>query len=178
MAGTTYADIAPGTGDVANSYELILDIYTGEIADLAPGGTVDPEKWLNCPEISALNPKFTDTIKEITNYAYKGSPGKSKNGTTVELSFTVTKRRVAGGVEWTPEYLELKSRADADGEANKIGIRWYDALGASEAYQGVFLVGHPERQGTGDDDTATDQFTLQSDGKVTPITNPNKPVAP
>lgn len=175
---TKFADIVPGTGDVANSYELLLDIYDGPIADLMPGGTIDSEKWINVPEISALSPKFTDTIKEIANYAYKGNPGKNKNGSTVELSFTVTKRRVVGTNNWTPDYLALKSRADADGAANKIGARFYDALGADEAYQGIFLVGHPERQGTGNDDTAIDQFTLQSDGKVSPITNPNKVTAP
>lgn len=159
----TYDLLAPAPGDVANSYELLTDINTG--TDAAP-------VWLNVPEISGLDPAFSDVIKELSNYAYKGVPGKTKSGETFVLTFNVTKRRVPGTHQFYPWYTALTAKAAQKGEANKIGVRFYDALGADEAFQAKALVSHPKRNNTGDNDTDIAQFTLTGDGTALPIANP------
>lgn len=168
----SFADIKPEVGDVANSYEQFLQYYDGPNTDFEDGGTVTDADWKTIPEISALDPKFTATVKDISNYAYKGTPGHSKTGDAVVTTVNVTKRRNPTTNDFYPWYLKLKQAADSLGEANKLHFRWGDALGASEAYESKMLVSHPSRQNTGDDDTEVAQFELTSDGAPTPITNP------
>ncbi len=160
---TTFDTLSPAPGDVANSYELLTDINTG--TDAAP-------VWLNVPEVSGLTPAFTDVLREISNYSYKGNPGQTKTGESFVLTFNVTKRRVPGTNQFYPWYMALKNKADLKGEANKIGVRFYDGLGADEAYQAKALVSHPSRQNTDDNTTEVAQFTLTGDGTAAPITNP------
>lgn len=172
MTALSFDDIAPEKGDYANSYEQFLQYYDGPNADLDAGGTPVDTNWKTIPEITALDPKFTATVKDIQNYAYKGTPGHSKTGDAATITVQVYKKRVPGTGDFYPWYLRLKQAADAKGEANKVWIRWGDALGASEAYQAKVLVAHPSRQNTGDDDIEVASFELTSDGSPTPITNP------
>lgn len=172
MADLTFDDIAPEAGDYANSYEQFLQYYDGPNTDFEGTGTVTDTDWKTIPEITALDPKFTATVKDISNYAYKGTPGHSKTGDAVVVTVNVYKKRDPTTHDFYPWYLKLKAAADAKGEDNKIHVRWGDALGASDAYQAKVLVSHPQRQNTGDDDIEVAQFDLTSDGAPTPITNP------
>jgi hypothetical protein len=160
---TAYDDLEPVAGDVANTYEWMFDINTGTAA--AP-------VWTNVPEITGLDPQFTATLDDISTYANKGKQSQIKSGETFVLNGNVLKKRVPGTNLFYPWYMALKNAADAIGVANKIGFRFYDALGADEAYQGTVLVAHPKRQNTGTTGAEFAQFALTGGGDVVPIDNP------
>lgn len=159
---TKYDDVKPTEGDVANSFESIFDINTG---------TTETPVWTNVPDITALNPQFAAKLKDIATYAHKGASAQKKTGTDFTLDFNILKVRDETG-EFQPEWLALKEAADAEGDDNNIGFRYYDALGASDAYQGIAAVGRGNRPSTGNDDPGFDNFTLTGVGPVKPITNP------
>lgn len=161
---TKYEDVKPTAGDVANSYEYIFDINTG---------TEEVPEWTNVPDITALNPQFSAKLKDIATYAHKGASAQAKVGNDFVLDFNILKIRDATG-EFQAEWLALKEAADATGEANNIGFRYYDALGASDAYQGVAAVSRGNRPSTGNDDPGFDNFVLTGVGPVVPIENPVK----
>lgn len=161
---TAYADVKPTEGDVANSFEYIFDINTGTTA--AP-------VWLNVPDITALNPQFADKLKDIATYAHKGNSAQKKTGRDFTLDFNLLKVRDNTG-EFQPEWLALKTACDALGDGNNIGFRYYDALGASDAYQGIAAVSRGNRPSTGNDDPGFDNFVLTGVGGVVPIVNPVK----
>lgn len=163
---TAYADVKPTEGDVANSYEYIFDINTG---------TTEAPTWLNVPDITALNPQFAAKLKDIATYAHKGQSAQKKVGGDFTLDFNILKVRDNTG-EFQTEWLALKTHADAEGEGNNIGFRYYDALGASDAYQGIAAVSRGNRPNTGNDDPGFDSFTFNGVGGVKPIANPVKTV--
>lgn len=161
---TAYEDVKPTEGDVANSYEYIFDIGTGTAE--APG-------WLNVPDITALNPQFAAKLKDIATYAHKGASAQKKVGADFTLDFNILKVRDQTG-EFQAEWLALKAASDADGEANNLRFRYYDALGASDAYEGIAAVSRGNRPNTGNDDPGFDSFVLTGVGQVKPIENPVK----
>lgn len=159
---TNWNDVKPTSGDVANSYEYMIDIRA----------LADPEnEWINVPDITALNPQFTAQLANITTYAHKGATAQAKTGSDLSLDFNILKVRDETG-EFQPEWLILKTAADAKGEANVIEVRWYDALGASDAYQGKVSVARSARPNTGNNEPGFDAFTLTGFGEVLPIPNP------
>lgn len=164
-----YDTVTPAVGDVANSYEYMLDINTGTA--LAP-------VWLNIPQLTGFNPAHAPKLRDITTYADQGSTNQKKTGQDFSLDFNLLKVRDATG-EFQPEWLALKEAADAEGDDNNIELRYYDSKGASDAYQGICSVGRGGRPSTGNDDVGWDNFTFASVGKVAPIPNPlTVPVTP
>ncbi|WP_051702041.1 phage tail tube protein [Mycetocola saprophilus] len=161
---TKYEDVKPTEGSIANTFEYIFDINTG---------TFDAPVWTNVPDITALNPQFTPKLKDIATYAHKGSSAQAKTGNDFVLDFNIMKIRDNTG-EFQAEWLKLKAASDALGAANNIGFRFYDALGASDAYQGVAAVSRGNRPDTSNDGVAYDQFVLTGNGQVKPIANPVK----
>ena len=158
---TDYDSIAPTAGDIANSYEVILDINTG---------TSEAPTWLNIPDITAFNPTSNPKTADVATYAHKGGDALQKVGETFSATFNLLKIRDDEG-EFQAEWIALKEAADADGEDNLIEFRYYDALGASEAYQGKAAV-QRARANTGNADPGFDTFTLTGNGRAKPITNP------
>ncbi len=161
---TDYADVAPTEGAVAQSYELIFDIA------VKPVGAAEPT-WLNVPDITAMNPQFPAQLQAITTYAHKGKERQTKIGSAFSLAFNLLKIRDLTN-EFQAEYLLLKNAHDAVGADNEILFRFYDALGASYAYQGSALVqldARPENAATG---AGWEAFTLTGAGDVEPIENP------
>lgn len=158
---TAFDDVQPTVGDVANSYELILDINTG---------TEETPEWANIPDITAFNPQPSPKQKDITTYAHKGTTSQQKSGEDFSVSFNLLKVRDEQG-EFQPEWITLKEAADADGEANNVLIRYYDALGASDAYQVKCGVARALTN-NGNDDPGFDTFTLTGVTRRVPIVNP------
>jgi hypothetical protein len=160
---TAYQDVVPTEGDVAQSYETIVDI------------AVKPESgeptWINVPDITAVNPQMPAQLQAITTYAHKGKERQTKIGAGATVGFNILKIRDNTG-EFQPEFLILKAAHDAIGSDNEILMRWYDALGASDAYQGTFLVQRDARPENGATGPGWEAFTLTGAGDVEPITNP------
>ncbi|MEW1706988.1 hypothetical protein AB0230_07075 [Microbacterium sp. NPDC089190] len=161
---TEYADVEPTEGTIAQSYEYILDIAKKPVGAAAP-------TYVNVPDITALNPQFPAQLQAITTYAHKGKERQTKISSNATLGFNILKVRDNVG-EFQPEWLILKEASDADGSDNEILVRWYDALGASDAYEGTFLVQRDGRPETGSQGPGWDAFTLTGAGNVKPIANP------
>lgn len=161
---TEFTDVAPTEGTIAQSYEYIFDIAQ------KPTGNAQPS-WVNVPDITALNPQFPAQLQAITTYAHKGQERQSKIGSGFSLGFNILKIRDNTG-EFQPEWLLLKNAADGVGTSNELLFRYYDALGASDAYQGTALVQRDGRPETGAQGPGWDAFTLTGAGDVLPIANP------
>jgi hypothetical protein len=162
-----YEDVERISGDVANTYEYMFDINTG---------TAAVPVWLNIPEITALNPAFAPKLKDIATYADQGSSSQKKVGADFTLDFNLLKIRDLTG-EFQDYWIALKEAADADGDANNLGFRYYDSKGASDAYQGIAAVNRGSRPSTANDDPGWDNFSLAGKGPVRPIVNPLKAAA-
>lgn len=161
---TKFDEVSPTEGAVAQAHELIFDIAVKPAAGQQP-------VWVNVPDITALNPQFPAQLQAITTYAHKGKERQTKVGSGFSLGFNILKIRDAVG-EFQAEWLLLKAASDADGSANEILFRYYDALGASDAYQGTGLVGRDARPENGAQGPGWDAFTLTGAGDVVPIVNP------
>lgn len=170
MAGAISFDkMKPTAGDAANSYELYLDIAPLGDTDDAPAA----EAWVNVPDIKNLNPTSTATTDNTATYAHRGAKAESKTGEDWSGSVDLLKLRDKTG-EFQPEFGILNTAAHAKGRANRLWARWYDAKGATYAFQGIVSVTDNGRQGT--DVTGVDfhQFGIASYGEVLPIANPVK----
>lgn len=161
---TDYADVVPTEGSVAQSYEYIVDV--------APVPVAPAEKvYVNVPDISAFNPQFPAQLQDITTYANKGQTAQTKTGSAPTASFNILKIRDNTG-EFQAEWLTLKNASDKTGKDNLVYLRWYDALGASDAYEGLFLVTRDARPETGAQGPGWDAFTFAAAGPILPIVNP------
>lgn len=164
---TAFDDVEPTVGSVAQSYEYIIDVATVP----AGGGS---KTWVNVPDISVFNPQFPAQLQDITTYANKGQQSQMKVGSAPTASFNILKIRDNTG-EFQPEWLILKEASDQTGLENLVYLRWYDALGASDAYEGLFLVTRDPRPENGPQGPGWDAFTFAASGTVLPIVNPVLP---
>lgn len=161
---TDYANVVPTEGSVAQSHEFILDVAAPPVAPAA-------KTYVNVPDITAVNPQFPAQLQDVTTYANKGQQAQTKIGSAPTLSFNILKIRDNTG-EFQPEWLLLKNASDKTGKQNLVWLRWYDALGASDAYEGLFLVVRDGRPETGAQGPGWDAFTFTAAGPVLPIVNP------
>ncbi len=164
MPGTEYDDVVPTEGSVAQSYEFIVDVAAPPVAPAE-------KAYVNVPDITSFNPQFPAQLQDITTYANKGQQSQTKVGSAPTAAFNILKIRDNTG-EFQPEWLILKTASDKTGKANLVWLRWYDALGASDAYEGLFLVVRDGRPETGAQGPGWDAFTFTAAGPVTPIENP------
>lgn len=164
---TNFDDIAPTTGDVGSSFEWIYDICQDP--------TASSPTWLNVPDITGLNPNPAPKFKDGTTYANKGQTSQTKTGEDFTLSVQVKGVKDASG-EFQPELLVLINAADAIGDDNVIGVRYYHATSPTLAYQLTAAVNW-SRVNTGNDDLEFFQFELTSQGDRVRITNPAVPAS-
>ena len=161
---TQFADVVPTVGSVAQSYEYIVDVAT------VPVGSAE-KTYVNVPDINQFNPQFPAQLQDITTYANKGQQAQTKVGSAPTAAFNILKIRDNTG-EFQPEWLILKNASDKTGQDNLVYLRWYDALGASDAYEGLFLVSRDARPENGAQGPGWDAFTFSAAGQILPITNP------
>jgi hypothetical protein len=139
---TTFADIAPTAGDQGNSFEWMWDINTG--TDAAP-------TWLNVPDITGLTPQ-------------------TKVGESFTLAVQIKGVKDSTG-EFQPELIALIEHADAKGDANTVGYRYYHATSAVLAYQGTAAVDWT-RTNTDNASIEMFSFVLTGQGSREKIANP------
>lgn len=161
--------ITRDTGDIAQSYEYMLDI------EIPPVGGTGESTWQNVPELTGFNPVHTPVTQEATVYADQGANATRKTGSDFAASFNVLRKRDETG-EFQASWLTLKAAADGEGEANLVTIRYYDSRGASDAYRVTCRVQRDARPETGAVGIGWDAFTLTGVRKATPIANPLKTV--
>ena len=159
---TDFDTISPTTGDPGNSFEWIWDICEDP--------TAETPTWVNVPDITGLNPNPAPKYKDGTTYANKGQTSQSKTGEDFTLSVQVKGVRDDSG-EFQDELIILIEAADAIGDDNVIGFRYYHATSGSLAYQGTAAVNW-SRVNTGNDDLEFFQFELTGQGDRVKITNP------
>lgn len=167
MAATTFDDIKPTPGAASNAFEVILEVQ--------PYGTGTPtdEAWEVVPDITSFAPQFAPKTSDTTTYAHKGAASNTKIGSDWSASFNILKIRGENN-DFQASYHVFKNAADGKGTANLLHVRYYDALGAAEAYQGVASVSGLDRQGTGNEDKGWMTVNLTGDGEFKSITNPVK----
>lgn len=161
---TDYATVTPTVGDVAQSYEYIVDVATVPVAPAE-------KAYINVPDINQFNPQFPAQLQDITTYANKGQQAQAKVGSAPTAAFNILKIRDETG-EFQPEWLILKNASDQTGKDNLVYLRWYDALGASDAYEGLFLVTRDSRPENGAQGPGWDAFSFAAAGPILPIANP------
>lgn len=167
---TDFASVVPTPGSAANAYEKLLDIQPyGD-------GTAEESAWTNVPDIDQLNPSRPPITADTATYAHKGGSSNTKVGEDFSATFNVLKIRQEDN-DWVDYYITLLRASEGEGTANLVHYRYYDALGASEAYQGVASV-QIAPSTTGKADKGWDTVTLTGDGKARPIENPNAPTGP
>lgn len=167
MAATDYANFKRTAGAAANAFETILEVQ--------PYGTGTPTEgaWKPVPDLNNFDPAFTPQTKDTTVYGDKGSTSVTKTGDDWAASFNHLVLRTATGEFAEPTVTFLRA-SEGTGSANLLHIRYYDALGASYAYQGVASVS-VKRQNTGATDTNWFTVNLTGNAKFSPITNPIVP---
>jgi len=163
---TTFAAVTPTLGSVAQSYEYIVDVAP------VPVGAA-PKNYRNVPDINQFNPQFAAQLQDITTYANKGQQAQTKVGSAPTAAFNILKIRDSLG-DFQPEWQILKTASDKSGQDNLVYLRWYDALGASDAYEGLFLVARDNRPENGPQGPGWDAFTFTAAGPILPIVNPVK----
>lgn len=170
MAITSFDDIKPTPGAAANAFEIIF-----EVQPYGDGTPVDGA-WEVVPDITAFAPTFAPKTADTTTYAHKGSASTTKIGADWSGSLNILKIRQQDG-NFQPSYLIFKNAADGIGIDNLLHVRYYDALGADEAYQGIAGIS-VDRQGTGNEDKGWMTVNLTGDGPFNPIPNPLAATAP
>jgi hypothetical protein len=158
---TTFADIAPTAGDQGNSFEWMWDINTG---------TDETPTWLNVPDITGLTPTPTPTMVPSTTYANKGNTSQTKVGESFTLAVQIKGVKDSTG-EFQPELIALIEHADAKGDANTVGYRYYHATSAVLAYQGTAAVDWT-RTNTDNASIEMFSFVLTGQGSREKIANP------
>jgi len=159
-----FEDIEPTPGDNGNTFEWLLDINTG---------TRETPVWTNLPDITGVNPTGAPKLKDVTTYANKGNTAQRKVGEDFTFAFAVLGIRDDTG-EFQAADIALIEAADAIGEDNVVGYRYYHATSPSLAYEGTAAV-QWNRQNTGNDDPEFFAFTLTGQGDRARITNPAIP---
>lgn len=161
---TTFEDVKPTPGAASNAFEKILEIQPyGD-------GTPTDASWTNVPDIDAFNPTRPPITADTATYAHKGGSSNTKVGEDFNLTFNVLKIRQVDN-DYQDYYLTLLRASEGEGTANLIHYRYYDALGASEAYQGIASV-QVAPSSTGKTDKGWETVTLTGDGRAKPIDNP------
>lgn len=158
--------VVPTVGTIAQSYDFIVDVAT---VPVAPAEKV----YINVPDVVQVNPQFPAQLQDVTTYANRGQQAQAKVGSTPTVAFNILKVRDETG-EFQPYWLLLKNASDKNGKDNLVYLRWYDSLGASDAYEGLFLVTRDARPESGAQGVGWEAFTFTAAGPVLPIANPVK----
>lgn len=159
---TDFDTVAPTQGDNGNSFEWLWDIASFVPNDPAPS-------WVNVPDITGLDPKPTNQMKDDTTYANKGKTSQAKTGEDFTLSVQVKGVKDLTG-EFQPELLILLAATDPDSDGI-IRYRYYHATSPSLAYEGTAVV-EASRANTDNNSTEFFSFSMTGRGDRTKITNP------
>lgn len=115
-----------GDGTPANSFEMLLEVLMGAVRR-------------RTADITNLNPQTTAITRARQNYAQKGRASTTKIGDDVVVSWDHEAIRDDNG-QFQPELQYLLDASKADGQANLVELRIFDALGADYALEGRFSI--------------------------------------
>ena len=131
--------------------------------------------WLQLNGISDFKPSVKPTLVDASAYDTNGAASFEKTFEEWTASTTVL-RRTAAGVYDAGQELVRAATVGQFGDGARVGFRWYDKSGGTEAYQGLALVEWERSQsGVKDLDVVAISFT-GTDVPLALITNPG--VAP
>lgn len=132
--------------------------------------STDATTWIPFKGITDLNPQETPTLQAADNYDSNGFSSFEKTLTGVKVVIKAQRVLTSGGA-FDPGQEQVRQTRFQFGTQARIYVRWYDRNGASEAYQGYFLVDWQASK-TGVSDIEEISVTLTADGVVSSITNP------
>lgn len=150
--------------DLALSYEIDADINLA-----GPGNTPN---WQQIRFTSQINPQHVPNLVDAATYDDEGATNQAKLGESATLAFTIQGQRNPDG-SFLPEAQALLNAAKPGtrGKQALVEVRFYDALGADYAFQGIYSV-QVDRGATGNAEIGSWSVTLTGRGPVRPITNP------
>lgn len=157
-----FSTLVPSPGAAANAYERVLQIaaYTA--------GTAPAEgDWLTVRDKKDFAPQRTPRTEDITTDAHKGGTAVEKIGDDWSASVNVLKNRQQDN-DFQDYYKVLRAAAESKGDGAKVHVRYFDGLGADEAYQTVATVQIAEA-GSGLDIAA---FTFTGSAPIEKIATP------
>lgn len=131
--------------------------------------SVDGVTWLQLMGVNDFNPSINPNIVDASNYDGGGWTGSE---VVMQDWNTVTKflRQPSAGV-YPPSQELIRATQGLFGASARLYTRWYDRLGAPEAWSGLAIPSwQPSKTGTADLNEVT--ATLKGDGPLTPIANP------
>jgi hypothetical protein len=125
--------------------------------------------WTQLKGIYALKPNVEPNSVDTSSYDVAGwsSFEITMQGWSLECSFF---RRTAAGVYDTAQEI-LRACVGKFGDSARVGVRWYDTAGGTEAFSGIAIVTW-ERANDGVKDVDAASITLQGDGTLNTIANP------
>lgn len=126
--------------------------------------------WTQLNGINDLKPDVSPNLVEASAYDTNGwdSFEVTSNAWTLVAGFY---RRKDGAGIYDPGQEIARACIGQFGDAGRVGVRWYDKNGSTEAYKGVGLVKW-EKANTGVKDLESVTLTLTGDGELLKITNP------
>lgn len=149
----------------ALAHELILEVDTGTVPETPV--------WTKVRFTSEIEPSFEPNLQDATTYDDEGQTRQVKTSAEWSIEFTINRYRDATGL-FMPEAEKLRKAGDPEsfGEDAFVHVRWYDKLGADEAYEGTAYV-QWERAESAADALGKAGVTLTGYGPLTAIANPN-----
>ena len=158
---------APVMGDLGFSYEFGIDI------DLNYPTIPDTPNWAQVAFITGAGDTNEKVKVDTATYYDKGAARQAITGESWGLAFTHQLQRKSDGT-----YIDVLAKlvkASSFGQRNlnaKVRVRFYDTAGADYAYQGEAYCSRA-RASTANAEVGGFTFTLEGDGALTAITNPN-----
>lgn len=152
-------------GDLGFSYEFGIDIDMGY--------PLGPEDWTQVAFITGASDNNEKTKSDTATYYDRGAARNAITGEGWGLTFTHQLQRNPDGT-----YIAVLAKlveASKFGKRNqgaKVKVRFYDTEGADYAFQGEAYVSSA-RSATGNAEVGGFTFTLEGDGTLTEIANPN-----
>lgn len=144
-------------GTPGNSFEFLIDVFYGG-------------SYKQTADITNVNPAFSPKTRMRNTYGAHGVDRATKYGENLVLTFDVEVVRDANGA-FQPLLQALLAASRLVGNANKMKIRAYDALGADYAFESMFTIS-AARSGTDWDSAAFFTITATQSGTTSWLTNP------
>lgn len=126
--------------------------------------------WLQLNGINDLKPDVSPNMVDTSAYDTDGWDSMEITGNAWSLVAGFFRRKDGAGV-YDPAQELARARIGQFGDSARVGVRWYDKDGSTEAYQGVAIVKWEKGQ-TGVKDVETVTLTLTGDGALQTIANP------
>ncbi|GAA0371788.1 phage tail tube protein [Streptomyces blastmyceticus] len=133
--------------------------------------TTSTPSWTLLPGVTEFAPKIEPTQQDVTTYDAEGWVEQAVTMLAWSIETTIAHRAHPTTGQFNPTQEYLRKASMSFGAASYVHVRYYDRMGADDAYEGSALVTW-EPGGGGPDEVDTIKITLTGSGPLRSITNP------